>query len=976
LFGAGLALPAAADDLDVYRAGIAAQGPPNVLFLLDYSGSMGMDLADREPTDSGQPARIDILKQAVTAVIEANRDTVNFGIGSLFADNASGVRWPSVPMNEPANALDPSIPAGVTNQDVIIGQLDRLEADGATATVNALAEASAYFRGAVVGGVDRTSADTWDADAARYTGGDARAALPASYAADDTARYASPVNQCQANAVILVSDGQPTTRDDDARLRDALGMAPSECESLAGSIFDVDDESASMGDCGPEIAQRMATPGHIPGYPDRVVNTYTIGFAIEGDGLDYLERVASAGGGQAAVAGDLDSLSEALGSLLEQIERSSQTFTGLSVDVDRASFSHRDRAYFNLFEPSGANAWRGNLKGYFLSADGLRSLDGSAATLNIDGQEVFSPTAHSFWSENPDGDDVLLGGASEQVAVSGELAGPRQARAAARALYTYLGPRATGTPIALTGNAAHALSGDNAGLAAAGLGLPSDADERAALIDRLRAAPLGDPLHTQAVELAYPDRTVVFTMTNQGLLHAFDSTRPDGTASNGSTDTGGGEELWGFMPKQLLANLPALMSGERGGPHVYGLDGGMTRWHDDDDRDGLVDPGERTLLVFGMRRGGSSYYAMDVSDPEAPKLVWEIDPSVAGFERLAQSWSTPALVSAASSTASGGRERFLILGGGYDADTLDGRNQPTASRGNAVYVIDAGGNRVWSVDGGRVAAMRHAIPSDPTVIDSDADGLADRLYIGDLGGQLWRIDFTDMRNAAAYRTTHLATLADGSHRPFFYAPSVSYHQDAGGDFLAVSIGSGNRPDPMRLNSENAFFMLRDTHVAPGPPGSEFTTIGANELFDATGNALGNSDDGIAERARSGLAAARGWRIDLRAGEKSLSATLAFEGRLLATTFEPGRTIAPGACGPESIGRYYQMDIVTGQPLSADGAPVADPGARLKRLVGNGGIPSAPQVLFPKGTPQVSIVVDKQTVGTLTQGLSRVFWHAR
>jgi len=965
-----VALSASADDLDVYRASLEAQKRPNVLFVLDYSGSMGRGVPGTGAT------RIETLKNAVRAVVSNNQDRVNFGIGSIYKSEVSGVRLPAVPMRDEARTLDASIPQGVTNRDVLFGHLDRLPARGGTATVNALAEASAYFRGSRIGRGRIANPDRWNRASSRYEGGDFRSALPVSHGGGRDPRYDSPVESCQANAVILVSDGQPTVRLDDGRLRDAVGAPTRSCRDLSGPIFSRTGRQAEAGNCGPEIADRLATPGSIPGHPDSVINTYTIGFGIDGAGARYLEEVARAGDGSALVATDEDSLTEALEALLLRIGGGNQSFSGPSVDVDRTSFSHGQRAYYNLFEPSLSNAWQGNLKGYFLSPDGLRSLDGTAATETTDdGIAVFSDDAHSFWSADADGNDVLVGGATEQLAAGAGTAEAMRIRADARTLYTYLGNRATGTPISLAGSRAHALSTANPGLAARGLGLPGNAAARNALIERLRAAPMGDPLHSQAVGLDYPGRKLVFTMTNQGLLHAFDATRPTGDAVTGSTDTGGGEELWAFMPKRLLANLPALAAETRGGEHVYGLDGGITRWHDDDDGDGTVDPGERALLVFGMRRGGSSYYALDVSDPSSPRLVWEIDPSVPGFERLGESWSRPALVSAASSSAPGGEERFLVLGGGYDAAALDDRDAPTASRGNAVYVVDADGDAVWSVDGDDVATMRYAIPSDPTLIDSDADGRADRLYVGDLGGQMWRIDFDDMRNAADYRVTRLADLAGGSHQPFFYPPSVAYHRTGNTDFLSVSIGSGNRPDPMRPDSDNAFYMLRDTDVARGAPASTFTTIRAAQLYDASDDRLGATGAATVDREREKLADARGWRIDLRPGEKSLSAAVSFEGRLLATTFEPSETIAPGACAPVPTGRFYQMDILTGRPVSLASDAPSDPDARHSRL-NTGGIPSTPLSVFPKGADQVSVVVDRQIVSRFAQDLSRVFWHAR
>ena len=159
----------------------------------------------------------------------------------------------------------------------------------------------------------------------------------------------------------------------------------------------------------------------------------------------------------------------------------------------------------------------------------------------------------------------------------------------------------------------------------------------------------------------YGNRQVVFVMTNQGLLHAIDATAP---TVPGSGDASGGEELFAYMPRRLLANLPALASGEVGDEHVYGLDGGITRWHEDADNDGVVDAGESLLLILGMRRGGDAYHAIDVSDPRAPRLRWVIDARTPGFANLAQSWSRASLIEVRRGA---GTERVLVFGGGYDA---------------------------------------------------------------------------------------------------------------------------------------------------------------------------------------------------------------------------------------------------------------------------------------------------------------------
>ena len=44
--------------------------------------------------------------------------------------------------------------------------------------------------------------------------------------------------------------------------------------------------------------------------------------------------------------------------------------------------------------------------------------------------------------------------------------------------------------------------------------------------------------------------------------------------------------------------------------------------------------------------------------------------------------------------------------------------------------------------------MKYCIPGDITPIDVNGDGLIERLYAGDVGGEIWRFDIGDMSNTA------------------------------------------------------------------------------------------------------------------------------------------------------------------------------------------------------------------------------------
>ena len=1031
------ALPASADDLDVYRARLAKQKKPNILFVLDYSGSMRQDIHGEEiAPGSGTPAKIELLREAMSEVLAANTDTINAGLGSLFGSRPSGVRWPIAPLDADPSTVDPAIvPGSRTMAQVIEGQLVRQDAGGSTLTVNALVEAAQYFGGRAVlnGGQDPRQPsghrpDAWDPATGAYAGGSSRAAIGAAYSTvpgdgpkagyalgagepgdfgwcndlsisggpnacaglvtydcvdqaagtwstegdegtSDARRtckyvhpdawrgatYDSPIAQsCQANAIVLISDGEPDPAQRNGALDALIGAG--ECEDLSASVFDSAPGTAVDGNCGPEVVRALATTPQDPTLPDSTVRTYTVGFDVEGPGKTYLQRLASDGGGAYFDAEAPGDLSRALQSIVDDVAFGAESFAELSIGVNRETFSSDDRAFASLFAPSLRRGWNGNLKGYFLDADGLVDLDGRPAT-GADGG--FADGARSFWSAVPDGDTVEAGGASGKLDPT------------ARNLYTDAGDGSDHGD-ALAGSEANVIGSTNGSITAADLGLPDGSPARGPVLDWLRAAPMGDPLHSKSVGVDYGDRQVVYVMTNQGLLHAIDATAPtapgDGAAGSGNDD--GGRELFAYMPRRLLANLPALASGEIGEDHVYGLDGSITRWHEDDDGDGVVDAGESLLLVLGMRRGGTAYHAIDVSDPTSPRLEWVVDDASPGFAKLAQTWSRASLLEVRRGA---GTERVLAFGGGYDADRLDGRDKRRNADGDAVFLVDRDGDLVRRFDG---AGMKHSIAADLTAIDSDVDGLADRIYAADVGGRIWRIDFDDPWASAGTITRFADLHSNAAPQPLFSAPSVALVRSGARPFLSVSIGSGDRTDPLDAASRNALFMLRDRDVAKGPPARGTTRIDVDDLHDATGDALGSSDPVVAAAARTALDAARGWRVDLAVGEKVLARTVSFEGALLATSYRPEDDPSADPCEYAEERRFHVLDIATARAADTERGGVAASGTPRSETLGGTGIPPTPVIVHPKGSGQADSIIDKKVTKSFDKRVKRVYWHAR
>ena len=129
------------------------------------------------------------------------------------------------------------------------------------------------------------------------------------------------------------------------------------------------------------------------------------------------------------------------------------------------------------------------------------------------------------------------------------------------------------------------------------------------------------------------------------------------------------------------------------------------------------------------------------------------------------------------------------------------------------------------------------IPSTVTVVDKNRDGYHDRAYVGDTGGQVWRLDIGDI-DAANWSVTKLASIADHSvdseERKFLYPPDVVYAAD--GTYDAILIGSGDREHPMDTTVLNRFYMFKDTL-----PAVDWTPITEDDLYNATENLIQDGD---------------------------------------------------------------------------------------------------------------------------------------
>lgn len=725
--------------------------------------------------------------------------------------------------------------------------------------------------------------------------------------------YDSPIveaNQCETNHIILFTDGAPS------------GDQPG----------DVDLVSCNKGNsnsyaCQIKMARHLNRDSNAA---EREIKTHNIGLYMGSDTLSNMQSVSSAGGGSTYNSDNADSLLLAFKQTLDLIADEANTMVSPGVAVSQSQrFQHLDEMYFSLFKPVQSSYWQGNLKRYrvevsdgddeanevdatFYGVNGNNAMDGSA----------FSSSARSWWSRATDGADVLQGGARDRLEVK-----PR------KLLYTSSAGRSS------AGSSLSQFDLDD--FTNAQLLLPPEAtDAVRENVERELLTMWGDPLHSRPLMVNYGgskvggkfvEDNIVFVSTNAGMLHAI--------------DTSNGDEKFAFMPYELISKassytvnrLPLAGGNKR---QTYGMDGSWTVWRQSGATIESKPPG--VMIYGGMRRGGNSYYALNVTNVSNPSLAWQITGGVGDFVDLGQTWSTPKVTRFPS--GDGGSIPVVIFGGGYSPEDHDDHKARTAedAKGNAIYVVNAStGALVWSA-GSRgsnvetqVPTMTHSIPGSIAVADVDADGVADHLYFADLGGQVFRADIDDSA-AQSHSVTRLASLGGTgeNHRRFYEQPTVSYVRDGASSTYFVSLASGYRAHPLDTTTQDALFVLRDRQPFGGSAKPAATTTDLD-------NVLTDSPDG--EK--------RGWYLNLNKteGEKSLSSPSVFNYEILFTTYSPNVT-AEDERDPCSV-NYGQSYLHRISLLTGEGERVA--------LV-QPGLPPGVTVLFGEDG-DTAIVIGTETV---------------
>ena len=274
-------------------------------------------------------------------------------------------------------------------------------------------------------------------------------------------------------------------------------------------------------------------------------------------------------------------------------------------------------------------------------------------------------------------------------------------------------------------------------------------------------------------------RKQIYVGANDGMLHAFDSDL---------------NERWAFIPPPVVPML-RNMAGNKGvgtfgggnSNSIFTVDGPITvkdvyfygegKW--------------KTVLMGGLGWGGNAYYALDVTDPDAPKHLFSFNNDVTNktinywdasgkkstfaynagctafdYSKLGGAWSRPVIMLLPYSEAGYNQRWVAVFGGGYAGGASVTGTGTTSSFGAYAYAVElepdssisttscgaATTNAVTSTGGHVVTAtpltndatsnIPNGVTAHLSVVTGDGTSLANYYggiaYFTDLQGKLWK----------------------------------------------------------------------------------------------------------------------------------------------------------------------------------------------------------------------------------------------
>ncbi len=368
---------------------------------------------------------------------------------------------------------------------------------------------------------------------------------------------------------------------------------------------------------------------------------------------------------------------------------------------------------------------------------------------------------------------------------------------------------------------------------------------------------------------------VVYVSANDGMLHAF-------SASTGS-------ELWSYIPPMVLPDLWRLADDTYANNHRYYVDGTITI--------GDVCVASctssnsavwKTILVGGLGAGGRGFYALDVTNPGAPKALWNFTTS--NDSTIGYSYGNPVI----TKRKSDGKWVVLLTSGFNNTGPGDGQGY--------LYVLDANTGQELATNGKLGTGVGDTgTPDGPSGLSHIAnwvdnfaqDNSTQYVYGGDLLGNMWRFDL----NAGS--VLRMAEMGSGSNvQPVTTRPELMNVNGV----RVMMFGTGRYLGFSDLSdtSVQSFYAVKDSNADNG--NLRTNSLMVKKTVTTSGNSRYVTSSAVDWSTKLG------WYLDLPdTGERVSVDPLLVHGTLTFSSVVPNAD----ACNAGGYSWLYSLDALTG-----------------------------------------------------------------
>jgi type IV pilus assembly protein PilY1 len=412
---------------------------------------------------------------------------------------------------------------------------------------------------------------------------------------------------------------------------------------------------------------------------------------------------------------------------------------------------------------------------------------------------------------------------------------------------------------------------------------------------RAREATLGDALESQPAFISkpvfsypYPGYDIykanqasragtVYMGTNDGMMHAFD-------AANGV-------ERWAYIPSVVVSNLWRLADVNyahanfaNGSPVTTDIctadctSAGAAAW--------------KTVLIAGLNGGGRGYFALDITNPTSPSLLWEFTP--ANDADLGYSFGVPIVTRKNDGTW------VVLVTSGYNNGTASANpmvsNSPAGNGGGYLYVLNAGTGAIISkISTGAGSASNPSGLGKIAAFLEETDGnLAGFVYGGDLEGNLWRFDINSTTTAtigtgSAFK---FATLLDpsGAAQPITTTPVLG--RVAGKRVIFVGTGKYLETSDLLSTQVQTQYAIKDDDATTTLVNARLSLV-QQTLSNIVGTGQRTVTDNVVD-----FSTGRGWYFNFPDSKERVNIdSRLVQGTLLIPSIVPENSIcSPGGFG--------------------------------------------------------------------------------